>query len=115
LDVQKRVEELKARTETKRAVKRILELVKEICTYIQKHTSDGILGKSYSRTHLRNMIVTTHIGNLFGGEYREKVDEYKTELAQAKESFDRSIGLEIFKAVDGIGRFHVKKLELKLI
>jgi hypothetical protein len=46
LDVQERVEELKERTETKRAVDCMLVLVREICTYINGHTSNGILGRS---------------------------------------------------------------------
>jgi hypothetical protein len=52
LDVQERVEELKERTETKRAVECMLVLVREICTYIDKHTSNGVLGKSCVRDWL---------------------------------------------------------------
>jgi hypothetical protein len=46
------------------------------------------------------------IGNLFGDEYKETVDEFKAKLARAKESFDRSIGLEVLKAIHGIGGFY---------
>jgi hypothetical protein len=45
------------------------------------------------------------IGNLFRDEYKEKVDEFKAKLAIAKESFDRSIRLEVLKAINGIGVF----------
>jgi hypothetical protein len=53
------------------------------------------------------------IGNLFGNEYREKVDEFKEELAGAKESFDRSIGLEVFKVIHGIGGFYGQISDIK--
>jgi hypothetical protein len=58
--------------------------------------------------------LTNYLGNLFRSEYREKADEFKKELARAKESFDRSIRLETFEAIDGIGGFHVKTSDLRL-
>jgi hypothetical protein len=58
--------------------------------------------------------LTKYTGNLFGNEYREKADELKEELARAKESFDHSIGLKMFEAIDGIGGFHVKTSDLRL-
>ena len=44
-------------------------------------------------------------GNLIGSEYREKVDDLKAEFKKAKESFDLSVRLEIFKAIHGIGEY----------
>jgi hypothetical protein len=55
------------------------------------------------------------IGNLFGDEYKEKVDEFKAKLAGAKESFDRSIGLEVLKAINGIGGSHEQISDIKSI
>jgi hypothetical protein len=49
--MRQRVEQLDARTETKRAIERMLELVKQVCDYFCKHTSKGILGES--SMHLR--------------------------------------------------------------
>ena len=42
-------------------------------------------------------------GNLFGDEYKTRLGELKIKFSRAKESFDRSIQLETFKAIHGIG------------
>ena len=42
--LQARVAELRTREETKRAVDRLLDLVKRVCDYMVEKTSDGILG-----------------------------------------------------------------------
>ncbi len=42
-------------------------------------------------------------GDLIGAEYKEKISKFQKDLVRAKESFDRSVQLEIFAAVDGIG------------
>lgn len=55
--------------------------------------------------------LTNYTGNLFGKEYGERVDDFKVEFERAQKSLDRSVGLEIFKSVDGIGRFHIKAFE----
>ena len=39
------------------------------------------------------------LGNLFGNEYEQKLNEVKTKFGRAKENFDRSIRAEVFKAV----------------
>ena len=44
-------------------------------------------------------------GNLFGDEYKTRLGELKIKFSRAKESFDRSIQLETFKAVHGIGEW----------
>ena len=47
-------------------------------------------------------------GNLISirsNEYQEKVDEFNKKFKSAKESFDRSLRLEIFKAIYGIGEY----------
>ena len=44
-----------------------------------------------------------HIDDLIGSIYREKIDKVKKEFGRAKDSFDRSVELEILVAVDGIG------------
>lgn len=64
---------------------------------------------------LPDMLLTNHTGNLFGNEYREKLDGFKDEFGRARESFDRSIGLEMFKAIHGIGGIHVKLPDFRLI
>jgi hypothetical protein len=55
----------------------------------------------------RSIFLTDYAENLFGNEYRKKVGDFKTELDRAKESFDRSIALEKFKAIHGIGTFQL--------
>ena len=42
--LQARVSELRTREETKRAVDRLLDLVKRVCDYMVEKTSDGVLG-----------------------------------------------------------------------
>ena len=42
-------------------------------------------------------------GNLIGDEYSEKLDDFKKEFGRAKESFDRSMQVEVLKAIHGIG------------
>ena len=42
-------------------------------------------------------------GDLIQGEYREKLDEMKTEYDRAERAFKDSINFEIFRAVHGIG------------
>ncbi len=56
---------------------------------------------------LRDLPVTSDrcLGDLIGSEYREKINRLQKEFARAKKSFDRSVQLEIFVAVDGIGQY----------
>ena len=51
-------------------------------------------------------------GNLIGNEYQKKVDELNKEFKNAKESFDRSLRLKIFKAIHGIGEHTTFPLSL---
>ena len=54
-------------------------------------------------------------GNLISirsNEYQEKVDEFNKKFKSAKESFDRSLLLEIFKAIHGIGEYPTFSLSL---
>ena len=46
---------------------------------------------------------TTRIGNLLGKAYKDKIDGFKEDLERTREAFNRSISLEVFKAIDGIG------------
>ena len=43
------------------------------------------------------------IGNLFGKTYEDKIKDFKDGFDRAKSSFDRSISLEMFVAINGIG------------
>ena len=41
---------------------------------------------------------------MFGGEYPQKLSELKVEFVKAQQTFDRSVQLEVFKAVVDNGR-----------
>ncbi|KAF7799709.1 hypothetical protein EIP86_010951 [Pleurotus ostreatoroseus] len=84
LSIEQHVQELKDRKETRRAVEEMLHLISTISDYIRSQSSSG------------------YIGNLFGDEYKTRLGELKIKFSRAKESFDRSIQLETFKAVHGI-------------
>ena len=104
--------ELRERSETRRAVERMLILISEICGFLCEKTSQGIFGMSSSSFTLFVSVLICSAGNLIGNEYQEKVNDLKTEFEKAKESFDRSIRLEIFKAIRGIGEHTTFSLDL---
>ena len=47
----------------------------------------------------------TRIGNLLGKAYKDKIDGFKEDLERTMEAFNRSISLEVFRAIDGIGEY----------
>ena len=59
-------------------------------------------------------ILICPVGNLIGDKYQEKVDDLKKESKKAMESFDRSLRLEIFKAIHGIGEHITSSLDLDM-
>ena len=56
--IQERVDELKDRIETRRAVGQMLELVKNACEYIYQKTSSGILGRLCIRTDTQDSVLS---------------------------------------------------------
>ena len=42
---------------------------------------------------------------MFATEYKDKMESFKKEFLRAKESFDRSMQVEVLKAIHGIGAF----------
>lgn len=100
---QGRLKELRKRAETKRAIEHIFSVILKVCGYISEKTSHGYLGKLVLDA-LCIWVLTNRPGQLFGKEYGETLTAFKTEFARARTSFDRSIQLEIFQAVAGIGK-----------
>ena len=43
------------------------------------------------------------VGNLFGVGYKNKIEGFKDEFNRARQAFDLSVRLDIFKAIDGMG------------
>ena len=84
-------------------MERILDLISETCGFLCEKTSQGIFGVFASSFMLSISVLICPAGNLIGSKYQEKVDDLKTEFEKARESFDLSLRLEIFKAIHGIG------------
>ena len=104
LDVGNHLKQLEERTETRRAVDRMLKLIQEACDYVRENTHP-----SYFREHIfpftNNANLTFHdAGGLFDKTYKERIDGYKNDLKRTKDVFDRTVNLAMFKAIDGIGR-----------
>lgn len=47
---------------------------------------------------------TTRVGNLLGKAYKDHIDGFKEALERTKEAFNQSVNLEVFRAIDGIGK-----------
>lgn len=45
-----------------------------------------------------------HSGDLIGSKYKEEISKLQTHFVRAKESFDRSVLLEVFATIDEIGQ-----------
>ena len=97
ISIQDRVKELKERVETQEAVRAMLTLIDETSKYIIENIPSGIAGMSGPL--VIGHCVDDYPGGLFGDAYQRKLSEVKASFAQAKEAFDRSIQLEMFKAV----------------
>ena len=41
---------------------------------------------------------------MLGDEYKDKIEAFKKEFDRAKEAFDRSMQVEVLKAIHGIGK-----------
>ena len=60
------------------------------------------------------MLIDGCPGNLIGDEYSQKLDDFKKEFGRAKESFDRSMQVEVLKAIHGIGAFLSRRRKVAL-
>lgn len=107
LVIEKHIEALKKRRETSRTVIRMFSLMKTACDYICEKTKDGYFGTNstfVSILHVHLLTCEFYLGNLFGQAYKDHIDGFKNDLERTKNAFNRSVLLEIFEAIDGIGK-----------
>ena len=107
MTVDGRIRELKARVETRRAVEAMAKVIESASLYLFDHPSSGVI--RMFNIYCVCGVIAHHVGNIFGAGRRDELNEMTAEFARAKEAFDRSLQLEIFKAVDGIGQsIHIR-------
>ena len=97
-------EELKQRAETRQALEAMLELIVENSEYINQKTDSRMIGMLIGNVWMSRS--DEFAGNLFAGEYHDKLKMMQTGFKRAKEAFDRSVHLETLKIVAGIGKYY---------
>ncbi|KAF7794633.1 hypothetical protein EIP86_005770 [Pleurotus ostreatoroseus] len=80
------VQELTERKDLRRAFEHMLKFIAETSDYIRNKTNSTI------------------IGNLFGNEDTQKIAQLKADFMRAKETFDRSLQLQVFSDINDIER-----------
>ncbi|KAF7796245.1 hypothetical protein EIP86_007419 [Pleurotus ostreatoroseus] len=81
LVVQDYMPQLQERKRTRSAVEAMLAQIKKASDYICQQTTTG------------------YMGNLFGAEYKKKLEELGIEFSRAKETFDRSLLVDVSQTV----------------
>ena len=103
LDIGNHLKQLEERTETRRAVDRMLKLIQEACDYVRESTHPGYF-REYTLVFTSPVcLIFVDAGGLFDKTYKEKIDGFKNDLKRTKGVFDRTVNLAMFKAIDGIG------------
>ena len=86
----------------------MLRLVKESCEYVRENTHPSYF-REYTVVCTSNISLTfIDAGGLFDKTYKEKIDGFKNDLRRAKDVFDRTVNLVMFRAIDGIGELVVR-------
>ena len=101
LSIEKRMDELKHREESRVAMEHTLDLITQIADYICEHTSTIKCpsGSMIPFTSAYNY----HAGHFLAGPLKQKIEEFKKEFARAKDAFDRGIDIEILYKVHKLG------------
>ena len=101
LSIEKRMDELKHREESRVAMEHMLDLITQIADYICAHTSK-IRGPLSSLVSLTLSDYYRAV-QLFLAKLKKKIEEFKKEFARAKELFDCGVDIETYCKVLKLG------------